>query len=81
AAEVKITDWITTSSSGNNGTPNTVDVSSIAELQNIGPGISVKIYIVPQGSGTGNYYLIGGTNSLRVEGTVVPSISPTITPS
>ncbi|WP_291088479.1 T9SS type A sorting domain-containing protein [Flavobacterium sp. BFFFF1] len=81
APPTKITDWITTSSSGNTGTPNSADLSGINDLQEVATGSTIKIYIVPQGSSTGNYYLNNGTNCLRIEGVVAPLISPLITPS
>lgn len=79
---VKITDWVTTSTSGTTGTPNSTPLSSIPALQNIGEGTIVKFRLIPEStSGTGNYYITGGTNALRVEGMVEAAVSPLITPS
>jgi len=71
---VKLTDWVTTSQTGTIGTPNSTSLSGIAALQNIAPGIAVKIRLIPDGSTIGNYYITNGTNSLRIEGTVEPAV-------
>ncbi|MBC8644242.1 T9SS type A sorting domain-containing protein [Flavobacterium lindanitolerans] len=49
-------------------------------MQNIAAGVVVKFRIIPQGS-TGNYYLTGGTNSLKIDGSVTAAVNPLITPS
>ncbi|MDQ7959962.1 T9SS type A sorting domain-containing protein [Flavobacterium lindanitolerans] len=72
--------WSTSSTSGTTGTPNSVSLSGISALQNIAAGVVVKFRIIPQGS-TGNYYLTGGTNSLKIDGSVTAAVNPLITPS
>ena len=74
--------WTTNSTSGTTGTANSTSLSGIIALQNIAAGTVVKFRITPQGTG-GNYYLTGGANSLRLEGTVdaAVTIDPLITPS
>ncbi len=62
----------TSSTSGTTGTAGSTTLSSIAALQNVGPGTVIKFRINPVGD-VGNYYLTGGTNSLRVNGTVTLS--------
>jgi len=62
---------VTSSTSGTAGTIISTTTSAIAALQDVAPGTVVKFRINPTGSTTGNYYLTGGTNSLRVMGTVV----------
>jgi len=75
-----VASWTTSSTSGTTGTANSVSLAGISALQNIGPGVVVKFRIIPQGS-TGNYYLTGGTNSLKIDGSVVAAVNPLITPS
>ncbi|MEZ0006632.1 hypothetical protein ABH942_002009 [Flavobacterium sp. 28YEA47A] len=75
-----VASWTTSSTSGTTGTPNSVSLSGISALQNIAAGVVVKFRIIPQGS-TGNYYITGGTNSLKIDGSVVAAVNPLITPS
>ncbi|TPD72288.1 T9SS type A sorting domain-containing protein [Flavobacterium microcysteis] len=75
-----VASWSTSSTSGTTGTPNSVSLAGISALQNIAAGVVVKFRIIPQGS-TGNYYLTGGTNSLKIDGSVVAAVNPLITPS
>ena len=72
--------WSTSSTSGTTGTPNSVSLSGISALQNIAAGVVIKFRIIPQGS-TGNYYLTGGTNSLKIDGSVTAAVNPLIIPS
>ena len=72
--------WTTTSTSGTTGTANSTNLAGIAALQDVAAGTTIKFRLIPQGS-TGNYYLTGGTNSLRINGTVAAAINPLIDPS
>lgn len=62
----------TSATTGTVGTPGSTSLSSIAALQNVAAGTVIKFRINPLGN-TGNYYITGGTNSLRVNGTVTLS--------
>ncbi|RYD95403.1 MAG: T9SS type A sorting domain-containing protein [Sphingobacteriales bacterium] len=66
---------ITTVSSGTVGTPGSTSLSDIPALQNVAAGKIIKFRINPTGS-TGNYYLTGGDNALKVNGTVEPAATP-----
>lgn len=72
SAFVEVANWSTTSTSGTTGTPNSTTLSGIAALQNVAAGKVIKFRLIPQGS-TGNYYITGNTNSLQINGTVVPA--------
>jgi len=72
SAFVEVANWSTSSTSGTTGTANSTTLSGIAALQNVAAGKVIKFRLIPQGS-TGNYYITGGTNSLRINGTVVPA--------
>lgn len=63
----------TSSTAGTTGTPNSISLSNISALQNVPAGTVIKFRINPTGTG-GNYYLTGGTNSLRVNGIVQAAI-------
>lgn len=79
---VKIADWVTTVTSGTTGTPNSATLTGIPALQNIPEGTAVKFRLIPESTtGTGNYYITGGANSLQIIGTVEAAISPLIIPS
>ncbi|MDR6968635.1 hypothetical protein J2X31_002658, partial [Flavobacterium arsenatis] len=79
-AFIQIATWNTSSTSGTTGSANSTSLSSVSALQNIAPGVPVKFRIVPQGT-TGNYYITGGANALRLEGTAQAVANPLITPS
>ena len=71
----------TTSTSGTTGTANTISLSGITALQNVPEGKVIKFRINPTGSTTGTYYLTGGSNALRLNGTVeVSSVDCSQTP-
>jgi hypothetical protein len=69
----------TTSTSGPQGTQFTLTLSSIPSLQNICPGTKVKIRLnpIPSFDHTNNWYLMNGTNCLRVYGTLTALTIPT----
>jgi len=73
--------WNTTATSGTTGTANSFSLSGIPALQDIPENTVVKFRIIPDGSTTGNYYITGATNSLKIDGTVEVAASPLITPS
>lgn len=72
SAFVEVANWSTSSTSGTTGTANSTTLSGITALQNVAAGKVIKFRLIPQGS-TGNYYITGGTNSLKINGTVVPA--------
>lgn len=71
-AYIKIADWSTSVTTGTTGTANSASLTGIAALQNIPAGTAVKFRLSPNGT-TGNYYITGGTNCLKIDGTVVPA--------
>jgi hypothetical protein len=68
----------TTTATSGSGSANTISLSSITALQNVGAGVVIKFRITPTGATTGNYYLTSA-NALKVIGTVTAvATAPTV---
>lgn len=76
-AYVNVGAWTVSSTSGTTGTANSTSLSGITALQNVAAGTVIKFRISFPGSPGGNWYLTGATNSLRLNGIVVPAVSCT----
>lgn len=64
--------WSNSTTSGTTGGANSSTLTGFANLQHIQPGTTVRFRITFPGASGGNWYITGGTNSLRLNGTVVP---------
>jgi len=63
--------WNISSTTGTTGTANSSTLSGFTALQNVAAGTVIRFRITFPGSPSANWYLTGGANSLKLNGTVV----------